>query len=59
MKLRTAGTWTGACAGGVSPQTLEDVFADDARRGEFIIREADQNTFLQASGEGDGPYVLE
>jgi hypothetical protein len=57
MKLTTAGKWPGA--GDVSPQTLEDVFADDARRGEFVILEADQSTFLQASGEEDGPYVLE
>jgi hypothetical protein len=38
---------------------LKEVFADDSLRGEFIILEADANTFLQAGGEGDGPYTLE
>lgn len=59
MNLKTAGQWSGDCPGEVTSQTLEEVFADDLRRGEFIILEANENTFLQASGEGDGPYVLE
>jgi hypothetical protein len=40
-------------------QTLEEVFADDALRGEFITLAADDGTFLQAGGEGHGPYRLE
>jgi hypothetical protein len=42
-------------------QTIEEVFADDTLRGEFVILEpdADQAPFLQAGGEGDGPYTVE
>ena len=43
----------------VTEQTIEEVFFDDSLRGEFVILEADENTFLQAGGEGDGPYTLE
>jgi hypothetical protein len=43
----------------VTEQTFEEVFADDSLRGEFIILEADADTFLQAGGEGNGPYTLE
>ena len=44
---------------GVDAQLVEEILADDSRRGEFVILQVDKNTFLQASGEGDGPYVLE
>jgi hypothetical protein len=43
----------------VTEQTIEEVFFDDSLRGEFAILAADENTFLQAGGEGDGPYTLE
>jgi len=43
----------------VSEQTLEEVFADDEMRGEFVILESGNNNFLQAGGEREGPYVLE
>jgi len=43
----------------VTEQTLEEVFADDSLRGEFIILSADDAMILQAGGEGEGPYVLE
>jgi hypothetical protein len=43
----------------VTEQTLEEVFADDTLRGEFVILETDKETFLQAGGEGDGPYTME
>jgi hypothetical protein len=43
----------------VDEQTLEEVFADESLRGEFLILEANGDTFLQASGEGEGPYTLE
>jgi hypothetical protein len=59
MNLKMAGNGIGDSTGDVTPQTVEEVFTDDARRGEFVILEADENTFLQASGEGDGPYLLE
>ena len=45
--------------GDATEQTIEEVFADDFLRGEFVILQADENTFLQAGGEGDGPYTLE
>jgi PAS domain S-box-containing protein len=57
MNLITPGKWV--VIGSVTPQALKEVFADDLRRGEFVILEADKNTFLQASGEGDGPFLLE
>jgi hypothetical protein len=46
-------------ASDVTEQIFEEVFADESLRGEFIILEADADTFLQAGGEGDGPYTLE
>jgi hypothetical protein len=55
MKLTTAGQRSEAA----TEQTIEEVFADDSLRGEFIILEADEHTFLQAGGEGDGPYTVE
>jgi len=45
--------------GDATEQTVEEVFADHSLCGEFVILEADENTFLQAGGEGDGPYTLE
>ena len=38
---------------------IERAFADDHGRGEFIILIADDDSFIQAAGESDGPYVLE
>jgi hypothetical protein len=43
----------------VTAETVEEVFADDSLRGEFIILEAEEDAFLQAGGEGDGPYTLD
>ncbi len=38
---------------------IRQAFADDAGRGEFIILSESDEVFLQASGEGGGPYALE
>ena len=51
--------------GGSRPRTtataagIRQAFADDAGRGEFIILFAAEEIFIQAAGEGDGPYALE
>ena len=47
---------------GANPATLKDieqVFADDARRGEFAILTSDDGSFVQVAGEGEGPFALE
>ncbi len=43
----------------VTEQQLDEAFADDARRGEFVILTAEDGSFLQAGGESEGPYRLE
>jgi len=56
MKIETAG------AIHVENATLDDLgaaFADDAGRGEFIILSRGEYEFIQAGGEGDGPYAIE
>ena len=56
MKLECAETISSANA---TEADIRSAFADDNGRGEFVIlSEADQ-MFIQASGEGDGPYTLE
>ena len=45
--------------GDVTEGTIEEVFADDSLRGEFVILEANEHTFLQAGGEGGSPFTLE
>lgn len=36
-----------------------NAFADDAGRGEYIILSQSEQVYMQACGEGDGPYTLE
>ena len=43
----------------VSETQLREAFLDDAGRGHFIILSKQDEVFIQASGEGDGPYTLE
>ena len=43
----------------VTEQQLRDVFADDKGRGEFVILSVKPDVYMQAGGEGDGPYALE
>jgi hypothetical protein len=56
MKLETASS---RAISEVSVPQLREMFEHDARRGEFIILSQAPETYLQASGEGDGPYALE
>lgn len=56
MKLETARSLEFAQ---VSEQQLREAFADDKGRGEFVILSQGPEVYIQASGEDDGPYVLE
>jgi hypothetical protein len=56
MKLETANSR--AFPEATEPQ-LREMFQHDDRRGEFIILSQAPETYLQASGEGDGSYALE
>ena len=56
MKLETGGSLH---FDPVTETQLIDVFRDDLRRGEFVILSQREENFIQASGEGDGPYALE
>ena len=52
------------CAEGLaSPNATESdirkAFADDCERGEFAILSESDQVYIQASGQGDGPYLLE
>jgi hypothetical protein len=40
---------------------IEDVFSEkeDKDRGEFVILRDDRGGFVQAAGEGDGPFMVE
>jgi hypothetical protein len=42
-----------------SEKDIDEVFDDDAGRGEFVILQAGEGRYIQAGGEGEGPYVLE
>jgi hypothetical protein len=55
MKLESAGL----CFDEVSERDIDEVFEDDAGRGEFVILQAGEGRYIQAAGEGEGPYVLE
>jgi hypothetical protein len=56
MKLETAERlWFAA----VTEEQLGEAFRDDAGRGECIILSQQPDVFIQASGEDDGPYVME
>jgi hypothetical protein len=43
----------------ITEQTLEEVFASNDLRGDFIILDVGKDNFLQAAGEDEGTYVLE
>jgi hypothetical protein len=40
-------------------QDVEAVFADDELRGEYVVLTAEGGSYIQAAGEGEGPYQLE
>jgi hypothetical protein len=56
VKLETAGTLRFA---EVSAEQLRAVMSDDRKRGEFVTLIEGPEVFMQAAGEGDGPYQLE
>jgi len=56
MKLECAQSISSANA---TEAEIRGAFADDRGRGEFIILSETDQVYLQASGEGDGPYALE
>jgi len=43
----------------VTADELTKAFEDDHGRGEFIILSQSKETYMQASGELDGPYIVE
>jgi len=43
----------------VTPDELEKAFHDDQGRGEYIILSQSAHIYIQASGELDGPYIVE
>jgi hypothetical protein len=43
----------------VTEVDLRIAFANDAERGEFVILSEADEVYIQAAGEGDGPYTLE
>jgi hypothetical protein len=56
MKLETAERISSAQATEVD---IGHAFADDHGRGEYIILSRAEQIFIQASGEGEGPYAVE
>jgi|LSQX01.2.fsa_nt_gb hypothetical protein len=56
MKLECAQNFSSAYA---TESDIRNAFADDRRRGEFIILSDADQVFIQAAGEYDGPYILE
>src|SRR4030095_6811795 len=56
MKLETADSYV---FDQVTEEQLRDTFDDDKGRGEFVILSEKPEVYIQASGEGDGPYALE
>lgn len=43
----------------VTEEQLNNAFQDDSARGEFIILSQSEQVYIQASGEYNGPYVME
>lgn len=56
MNLETGGSLS---VSDVNGQDLQEVFADDKGRGDFVILSHAPETYIQSAGEGDGPYTLE
>ncbi len=56
MKLETAGRIRHS---DVSEAELVAAFQDNAGRGEFVILSQGDQVYIQAGGEGEGPYDLE
>jgi len=56
MKLKCEGAISSAYA---EESDIRKAFSDDQGRGDFIILSVADEVYIQASGEGDGPYTLE
>ena len=56
MELQTA---DGIANNNVVKSDIIQAFQNDKYRGEFIILSQSEQVYIQASGEGDGPYYLE
>jgi hypothetical protein len=56
MTLETA---AGLLADPVTETQLREAFIDDTGRGDYLILSRGPQTYVQASGEGEGPYTLE
>lgn len=44
---------------GVVERDLQEVFSDQALRGNLVVLATEDDQYLQAAGEGDGPYLVE
>jgi hypothetical protein len=56
MKLQTEGHMHAVDA---TEREIQEAFLDDAGRGEFTILSRSDEVYMQAAGEGDGPFTLE
>jgi hypothetical protein len=56
MELQTEG---GMYSGIAEESDIIRAFQDDKKRGEFIILSKSEQVYIQAAGEGFGPYTLE
>jgi hypothetical protein len=56
MELETQG---GMYSGIADESDIIRTFEDDERRGEFVILSKSEQVYIQAAGEGFGPYTLE
>lgn len=56
MKLETAAR---IGSKNVTEEELANAFQDDQGRGEFMILSQTEQVYIQASGELEGPYVIE
>jgi hypothetical protein len=56
MELETEG---GMYSGIAEESDIIEAFQDDKKRGEFIILSKSEQVYIQAAGEGFGPYTLE
>ncbi len=56
MKLECAGSLASPNA---AEADIRRAFEDDSGRGEFVILSESDQVFIQALGEGEGPYMVE
>jgi hypothetical protein len=56
MELQTEG---GMYSGIADESDIIKAFQDDKSRGEFVILSKSEQVYIQAAGEGFGPYTLE